>query len=282
MNIRPLSLYRARWGEGPVWLEGSLHYVDIEGKAVCSLDLRTGRECIIPVGQRVGFVVPRRGGGFVIGGDHGLFFWRSDHPTAQSIIDPEPNLPDNRFNDGKSAPDGFLFAGTISLSKQPGAASLYRLSPGLHCTAVVPGVTNSNGLAWSLDGSVCYYIDTPLKKVWRFDYGNGVLANRTVAFATDDFEGSPDGMCIDADGMLWIAFCHGGQVVRFDPDTGAALLHIQLPCKGTTSVAFGGDDFATLFVTTGLYPKDPHPDDGRVFAIDGLPCAGMPAHCFAG
>ena len=67
----------------------------------------------------------------------------------------------NRFNDGKCAPDGHLFAGTISLVKNEGDADLYRLSPDLEVTKAYGPVTNSNGIVWSADGATCYYIDTP-------------------------------------------------------------------------------------------------------------------------
>ncbi|MCD8482872.1 MAG: SMP-30/gluconolactonase/LRE family protein [Verrucomicrobia bacterium] len=222
-------------------------------------------------------------GGFVLGGDKGLFFWHPEKPLRIDFIaDPEPDLPDNRFNDGKCAPDGYLLAGTISTTKVAGSAALYALSPDLKLSKVVTGVTNSNGLAWSLDGKLCYYIDTPLRKVWLFDYQHGQLLNRRAVVDTQVIDASPDGMCMDAEGMLWIAFCHGGCVARFNPATGERMLQIDVPSRASTSVAFGGPDYDVLYVTSGQYSKAPHKDDGRVFAITGLSVGGLPAHTFAG
>ena len=83
----------------------------------------TGEESTWKVGQRVGTVVPRSTRGLVIAGDSGLLFLDPASGDLAPIADPEPDKPDNRFNDGKCSPDGRLFAGTISLVKRRGMRS---------------------------------------------------------------------------------------------------------------------------------------------------------------
>ncbi|NQX02346.1 SMP-30/gluconolactonase/LRE family protein, partial [bacterium] len=270
VTIEPVSSIRSTWGEGPVWWLGALYFVDIEGHRVHRFDPADGSEKSWAVGQRVGTVVPRESGGLVIAGDHGLFFLDEDSGQLTAIADPEPDKPDNRFNDGKCAPDGRFFAGTISLTKKTGDARLYRLDPDLSLHEAFGPVTNSNGIIWSADGKTVYYIDTPRHEVLAFDYDAGHLRNLRSVVSTAHLDSSPDGMTLDTDGNLWVAFCHGGCVACFDPATGAELRRIELPCLETTACAFGGANFEDLYVTTGVHKSVVEEHAGRLFVIRGL------------
>lgn len=282
MEMHLVGEYRAQWGEGPIWTGGRLVYVDIEGKKVISYDPESGREVIWEVGQRVGTVVPRRGGGFVIGGDHGFSFLDEESGQVTAIFDPEPDKVDNRLNDGKCSPDGYFFAGSISLVKKTGDAALYRLDPDLEVSQAYGPVTNSNGIAWSKDGGACYYIDTPSKEVKVFQYDRGVFSGERVAFSTAHREASPDGMCLDDEGNLWIAFCHGGCVVCFDPETGQELRVVEVPCLETTACTFGGQDLEDLYVTTGIHKTEVEEHAGRLWVVKGLGVRGVRANEFWG
>jgi sugar lactone lactonase YvrE len=282
IRTEPVGHIRCQWGEGPVWWRGALYFVDIEGHQVHRYDPSDGSEQSWNVGQRVGTVVPRESGGLVLAGDHGFQFLDEEAGTLTPIADPEHDKPDNRFNDGKCSPDGRFFAGTISLVKKTGDAKLYRLDPDLTVHEAFGPVTNSNGIAWSIDGKTCYYIDTPRKEVLAFDYEAGHLRNLRSVIATGHIDASPDGMTLDSDGNLWIAFCHGGCVSCFNPQTGNELHRITLPCLETTACAFGGPDLADLFVTTGVHKTAREEHAGRLFAIRGLKVKGVPANAFEG
>jgi sugar lactone lactonase YvrE len=282
MLIETVGSYRAQWGEGPLWWGDSLLYVDIEKHRVIRFNPATGEERIFEVGERVGTVVPRQGGGLVIAGDNGFLFVDEDG-TVTPIGDPEPDKkPDNRFNDGKCSPDGRFFAGTISLVKKTGDARLYRLDPDLSIHEAYGPVTNSNGLIWSADGGTMYYIDTPTKQVLAFHYASGLLTEPRRVISTAQYDSSPDGMTIDSAGNLWVAFCHGAMVICYDPATGAELQRIDLPCLETTACAFGGPDLTDLYVTTGVHATVVEADAGRLFVIRGLGVKGMHAYAFAG
>ena len=282
IRTEPVGQTRSQWGEGPVWWQGALYYVDIEGRRVHRFDPADGSEKSWDAGQRVGAVVPRESGGLVIAGDHGISFLDEESGKITPIADPEADKPDNRFNDGKCSPDGRFFAGTISLVKKTGDAKLYRLDPDLTLHEAFGPVTNSNGIVWSADGKTVYYIDTPRKEVLAFDYEDGHLRNLRSAFSTGHIDASPDGMTIDADGNLWIAFCHGGCVSCFDPHSGNELHRIAIPCLETTACAFGGPDLADLFVTTGVHKTAKEEHAGRLFVIRGLNVRGVPAYAFEG
>ncbi len=283
MEITLAGEYRAKWGEGPIWWQGSLYYVDIEGHAVIRFEPENGTETILPIGERVGTVVPREQGGFLIAGDSGIQLLAEDG-TLKPIADPEQEKTDNRFNDGKCSPDGRFFAGTISLVKKEGDASLYEMNSNFGVREVFGGVTNSNGLAWSPDGSRVYYIDTPRREIWGYDYDSatGEWSNRRVVVDTGHIDSSPDGMVMDAEGKVWVAFCHGGCVARFDVDSGEEVQRVELPCVETTACTWGGENLDELYVTTGIHKSIEEEDAGRLFVIKGLGVKGLPAFAFKG
>ncbi len=150
-------------------------------------------------------------------GDHGSLDEADGKITP--IADPESHLPDNRFNDGKCDPAGRFWAGTIHLAspRQP-IAALYCLEKDLTLSKKLDQVMNSNGIVWTRDGKAMYYIDTPRKTVRAldFDVATGALANERVVLDTSKYDGGPDGMAIDAEDRLWIAFCHASVVRCFE------------------------------------------------------------------
>jgi sugar lactone lactonase YvrE len=282
MKPELISKHVSVWGEGPIWHNDRLLYVDIEAHKIISITPSTGEEKIWDVGQRVGTVVPRASGGLVWAGDHGFFFLDEVTGQSTSIADPEPNHPENRFNDGKCDPAGRFWAGTICLEKRADA-SLYCLHTDLRLEKKFAPVTNSNGIIWSRDTRTMFYIDTPSKKIRAFDFDNttSAISNERVVWDTGADPSSPDGMTIDSEDRLWVAFCHGGKVVCYNPATQKVELQIDFPCVETTACAFGGPDLGDLFITTGQKPDFVEPLAGRLFVC--RPGAqGVPAFAFGG
>lgn len=282
IQVEVVGKRKSQWGEGPIWHGERLYYVDIESHLVAAFEPATGEEREWPVGQRVGTVVPRAGGGLLWAGDDGFFFLDEASGKSTAIADPEAGLGDNRFNDGKCDPAGRLWAGTICLKKRPEAA-LYCLHPDLRVERKFGPVTNSNGIAWSGDGGTMFYIDTPSKKVRAFDFDaeRGAISGERVVWDTSEDASSPDGMTIDSEDRLWIAFCHGAKVVCFDPGTRRVEEQIDFPCIETTSCAFGGADLGDLYVTTGIKAGLVEAEAGRLFVCrPGV--TGVPAGVFAG
>lgn len=286
-SIQTIGKRVSQWGEGPIWWKGCLHYVDIKGKAIIRLDPETEAETVWDFDEQVGTVVPTLEDNYVYAGDLGIT--RFDPGTGESrlLADPEADMrPDNRFNDGKCDPAGRFWTGTISQVKKKGSAACYMLDAEGRLTKKIESVTNSNGLCWSADAKTMYYIDTPTQSVtaYDFDLNSGGLSNpRTcVDTAALGYSSSPDGMTIDAEGKLWVAFCHGGCVVRFDPEKGQKMQQVDIPCVETTACAFGGPNLDRLFVTTGIKKDADEPEAGRVFVVDGLGVKGVPGFAYSG
>ena len=286
-SIQTVGTRVAKWGEGPIWWKNYLFYVDIEGHALIRLDIATNKETVWEVEERIGTVVPRESGGFLYAGDTGIIAFDPETGVRQTLADPEAEKREtNRFNDGKCDPAGRFWAGTISLIKKTGDAALYMLNTDGTLHLKLDEITNSNGICWSPEATKLYYIDTPTKQVRAYDYDqdSGNISNETVAVDTlaHDFKDSPDGMTIDTDGNLWVAFCHGGCVACFDPLSGKLLNRIEVPCVETTACTFGGPNLDRLFVTTGIHKSIKEPDAGKVFVIDNLGVKGLPAFAYRG
>ncbi|MEQ1749676.1 MAG: SMP-30/gluconolactonase/LRE family protein [Prosthecobacter sp.] len=281
-SIETVGHHISVWGEGPIWHQNRLLYVDIESHLILAFDPTTQAEKVWNVGQRVGTVVPRTKGGFVWAGDTGFHALDEISGLSAPLGNPEADLPNNRFNDGKCDPAGRLWAGSICLNKRPEAA-LYCLHADMRIEKKYNPVTNSNGIIWSRDGSTMYYIDTPSKKVRAFDFDNATssISHERILWDTSTDDSSPDGMTIDSEDRLWIAFCHGGKVVCFDPVTQRIIEQIDFPCVETTACAFGGTDLRDLYITTGLKPGLQESHAGRLFVC--RPGAqGVPSVAFAG
>jgi sugar lactone lactonase YvrE len=226
-------------------------------------------------------------GGLVVAFQHGFALVNLETKSIQWLADPEADKPDNRFNDGKCDPAGRFWAGTMSLSGKKGAGSLYALEANHGVVLKIPEVSVSNGLAWSPDQATFYFIDTPSSKITAFDYDNksGNLSNKRTAVAIPPELGIPDGMTIDAEGMLWVALWNGWGVTRWNPYTGELLQQIKLPVAQVTSCTFGGKELQDLYITTaktGLSQEElgKQPLAGAVFVFKNIGIKGLPAVLF--
>ena len=170
ITVQTVGSRISKWGEGPIWWQGKLIYVDIEGHALIELDPESGSEKVYPMGERIGTVVPCAVGGYICAGDSGIYTFDPKSGEKKNLADPEADKrPQNRFNDGKCDPAGRFWAGTISTVKNIGDANLYMLDANHDLHLKVPGVTNSNGICWNAAADTMYYIDTPTKQIRAYD-----------------------------------------------------------------------------------------------------------------
>lgn len=282
-------------GEGPHWDESTqcLLHVDIHGNNVHRWNSVTGQDEKIHFDDSVGFVVPCRKGGCIIGLGRTLshYDWDTKKTTVLHEVDKGTR---NRFNDAKCDPTGRLWAGTMGFIL-PDEAELKVEETGYLFTLESDGslkkhlddIHISNGLAWTRDRKTMYYIDSIPRKVFAFDYDaeTGNIRNQRVAvdFAVKSLEeyGFPDGMAIDSDDMLWVAGFGSHKIMRFNPKTGEELTSVKFPTPKITSCCFGGKNFDDLYVTcaaeTTEEDKKKYPLSGSVFRVTGLGVKGLPA-----
>ena len=280
---------KAVLGEGPVWREETqdLVWVDIESARVCCFNPATGENETWEVGEKPGLAVPTQRGDLILGTSVGFVRLDLASGVLSPIIDPEQDLPNNRFNDGKVDPEGRLWAGTMGMDESPNVGSFYRLNRNLSVDKLFDRVSISNGLAWTSDQETFYYIDSPTRRVDVFncDMAAGTVSNRQTAFELPDGMGYPDGMCIDNEGMLWVALWQGWGVARFAPG-GALLAKVEVPVECVTSCCFGGENWDELYITTSSRDLDEagraaQPLAGGVFRCrTGI--GGLPTNLFLG
>ncbi|XP_025110200.1 regucalcin-like [Pomacea canaliculata] len=279
--------------EGPHWddVTQTLLYVDLTGHEVHRWNPVTKQNTKVTLNDNVTFVIPRKQGGLMVGLGRTIsqLNWSSHAVTKIVEVDQGTN---NRFNDGKCDAKGRLWAEPQPTSAPQG--SLYSLD--LHRT-VRKQATNfhlSNGLAWTDDNRTMFFVDSPVRKVYAFDFDleGGNISKKRVAIdmatAAPDIGGVPDGMNIDMEGKLWVAFYDGGVIGRFDPVTGKHLQTLKFPVTQVTSMCWGGRNHDELYVTSG---RQGHPEEyfvqkeplaGSVFRVTGSGYKGRAAHVYEG
>ncbi|MBO6784021.1 MAG: SMP-30/gluconolactonase/LRE family protein [Alphaproteobacteria bacterium] len=286
-------------GESPVWSpdEQVLYWLDIKAPALHRYDPATDRDRAWPLPQETGSIALRQGGGLVAAARDGFALVDMDSGRLEWIANPEPDLPENRLNDGRTDRQGRFWAGSMHdpegppqtyFEREP-VGAFYRLDLDRSVHRMIGGVLVSNGLCWSPDGTTMYAADSPTRTIraWDYDTATGDIANERV-FATlpdDPGRGTPDGAIVDAEGGLWTAEFRGGRVTRFTPD-GEEDRSVMLPVSRPTCPMFGGPDLKTLYVTSAkimLTPEElaTEPLAGALFALD-VGAAGLPEAAFPG
>jgi sugar lactone lactonase YvrE len=288
-------------GEGP-WFDersGRVWWVDIIGRSVLWRDLapgaatRPGATGALATAAHVGAAVPRAGGGMVLCLPDGPLLLDDDGGRRKlgSFADADAaagrprtaDTPKLRANDAKADPYGRLWLGTMAYDQTPGAGALYRLDPGAAAPErVLDGVTISNGLGWSRDGSLMYYIDTPTRCIDVFDYdgASGALADRRTFVEIEERAGAPDGMCVDAAGGIWVALWRGGAVRRYRPD-GVLDREVSVGTAKVTSCTFAGPEFDQLVITTASVDTDDE-GAGSLYRYRPGDVVGTAVHRYAG
>jgi xylono-1,5-lactonase len=244
-------------GEGPVWVarETALYWVDIKGLKIFRLN-EDGRVDEWATPLRVGSLAPRKSGGFIGGTEDGIAIIDPAAERFELVAKPEEHLPHNRFNDGKADRRGRFWAGSMDDTEKDSTGTLYCVEQDLGVTAVDGDYKVTNGPAFSPSGDVMYHNDSARQVVYAFDMDSaGKPGERRVFMQFGPGDGYPDGMTVDAEGCLWIAFWDGWAVRRYSPK-GEWLQTVRMPVSRPTSCAFGGRDLDRLYITSASIGLD--------------------------
>jgi sugar lactone lactonase YvrE len=234
----------------------------------------------------MGFAIPRVGGGFVVGVGLRVLLLSTDG-ELQPLADLTEIAGNTRLNDAVCDSDGRLWVGTMSMERPraTGEAALFRIDPDGTCENVLSGLTLSNGMDWP-QSSVLLHIDSDNYRIDKYEVDTmGRLGSHSVFAETGTADGLPDGLTIDEEGCVWVAFFGGGVIRRWDP-SGHEIGRFQLPVTCASSVAFGGSDLGDLYVTTSRHrlteeESTRQPLAGSVLRIrPGV--RGRPCNFFAG
>ena len=238
--------------EGLLWDErsGTLLWADVFKNTIVSWKPESNSFLRKEYGNVVTSIAKNSTEGFVVAAGDGIQLLDKNLVLKDEISLAMPN-PNVRTNDGNIDPLGNFWIGSMAYDAKAGMGDLKRVSGNFESQTMLRDITISNGMDWSPDGEIFYYIDTPTQKVGRFKFilDSATLGQELEPIDVSHSPGAPDGMCVDAEGNLWVAFWGGGQVRNFSPE-GNLLGVVTLPVSLVTNCAFGGADLSTLYITT--------------------------------
>ncbi len=230
----------------------SFFWVDIEKGKLFEYHIESKNTKIYSFPYRLAVVLEGKEGEVILGLDRKLASFNLETEELTWLLEVEPESPLHRFNDGKVDPKGRIWIGTLSRNFTKGAGSLYCISSINQVETKLDELTISNGMAWTADSKTFYFIDSPTQQIAEFDYfiETGEIKFRKIALTIPKELGTPDGMCIDQAGKLWVAHYGGSGVFCWDPDSGELLAKVELPVPHITSCCFGGKNMDLLLITT--------------------------------
>jgi sugar lactone lactonase YvrE len=279
----PIWKLEAELGEGPVWVERdqALWFVDIKKHQVHRYDPASDAKKSWDAPEQVGFILPAEGGGFVAGLQSGLYKFDESNGSFERIVEVEPELPNNRLNDGVVDPSGRLWFGTMDNGEKSKSGAFYCFDGGRLTRTKLDGIAITNGPTVSPDGKLLYYVDTLKGTIDTAEIrDDGSLGDTRPFVRIDPKEGHPDGPTIDSNGYLWISLYAGWEARRYAP-SGELVERVRFPVANITKIAFGGERLRTAYATTARQLLSPdviaeQPLIGSLFefrvTVPGVPC----------
>ena len=292
VNITCVVDAKAELGEATLWdpVKQVLWWIDIWGRLIHRYDPATGQDDTWEAPEYLGCIGLRAKGGLVLTMVSGFYFFDPATGIFDPITDPEADLPETRFNDGKPDRQGRFWSGTMF--EAPGRkiefiGSLYRMDTDLSVHRMVEGIGCSNGLAWSPDSKIMYFSDSHSGAVVQYDFdpATGDVVNRRRFIDMSVSGGVADGATVDAEGCYWVTIPVTSRVNRYD-SSGRLMRSVILPTDLPTCCEFGGKDLDVLYVTSAVLRRpNAHfvgqSNPGGLFALD-VGVKGLPLPPFGG
>lgn len=256
-------------------------WVDMLAGALLLSDATDGETTAMEVPDgHLALVRERTDGGLVMVTGRSVVLWAGPAGFETLVT---PLSGSERFNEGGCDPQGRLYAGFTVGDQLPGRGALLRIDPDGSTERVLDGLTVPNGIGWSPDGAVVYYVDSPTGRVDAFDFDErtGRLASRRPFAASPVAGAVPDGLCVDDEGGVWVALWDGGSVVRYDA-SGKVTEWVRLPCARVTSCSFSGRGLETLAITTSRLDLDVAEAEAGALFVHDAGVRGRPLPGFGG
>nr|WP_307003299.1 SMP-30/gluconolactonase/LRE family protein [Sphingomonas sp. SORGH_AS_0879] len=240
----------ATLGEGPIWVDEALWFVDIKQQRIYRHDPVAGTLDHWASPEMVGWVVPAKRGGFVAGLKSGPHHFDPATGGFERLAEVDAHLPANRLNDAGVDGQGRIWFGTMDNDEAALSGRLFRWTAGLVEPTAADPVCITNGPAISPDDSTLYHVDTLGKVI----LSHPILSDGTLGPATEfarfgEADGHPDGAICDCEGGVWVGFFGGSAARRYGPD-GVMTDEVRFPVSNITKIALGGPDGRTAYATT--------------------------------
>jgi len=262
MQIECVAAVGAQLGEGALWDgdRGVLWWLDIRAAILHCHHVPSGRNRAQPLDCRLTALGLAGRDELIACGDRGFVRLSVTDELGVKIgevIRSPHERPGNRFNDGKVDARGRFWAGTMDDAEDGAYGALYRLDGNAVLRQIRTGMRVPNGPCFLADGTVLV-TDTAHRRITALllDEQGEPTAEREFARFTNE-QGFPDGMTVDAEDHVWVAFWDGWCVRRLSP-AGEIVSEIALPVQRPTCPSFGGADLQQLYITTartGIAPE---------------------------
>ncbi|MBB36923.1 MAG: gluconolactonase [Hirschia sp.] len=298
---------KAILGESTVWDErdGCVYWVDIEAPGIHWFEIATGRRQSWVAPEWISAIAPRASGGFIASCASGIAHVDPHKQIFAPFLQPIPNPAKARLNDGVTDAKGRYWTGSCDCAQWDDSTTaedkestlgnfdtrntgeLYRIDINGTASTEERDMVTANGPAFSPDGKTAYVNDSMPLVSWAYDVADdGSLSNRRDFLTFKPEDGYPDGMAVDVEGHIWMAFYESDKLRRFAPD-GSLTEERHLPVMRGLRPAFGGDDFSRLFLITGSQGYDEarfsrEPLAGGLFEILDIAVPGVPTTPFMG
>jgi len=288
MTGAPRSVWSlgAELGEGPIWHDEALWFVDIKRQQIHRYEPGSGLRRSWPAPEQIGFIFPRQSGGFIAGLQSGLFAFDPTDGSFSPVAEVERDRPGNRLNDGVVDPAGRLWFGSMDNAERASCGAFYCYDDGKVSPVGVGEICITNGPAISPDGSTIYLVDTLARSIFVASIEeHGSLGKPRLFKTIESGAGYPDGPTIDSEGHLWIGLYDGWEARRYSP-SGDLVDRVRFPVANITKIAFGGPDLRTAYATTARQMLSPEaiasqPQIGDLFEFE-VDVPGLPCHLIAG
>lgn len=261
-------------GEAPMWHDGrkSCFWTDIDGQRLFEYNWLDQQTNSWQLDFKPSLIIQDENDHLLLALNGGLAKFDTSSGELEWLLDIEKQRISHRCNDGACDPQGRLWVGTLDKTLRKGAGTLFCVEQDLKLRKKLEQVTVPNGLVWSMDNKRMYFVDSPTQTVQSFFYNEqtGNIIFEKVVIRIPEEIGTPDGMCMDAEGMLWIAHWGGFGVYRWNPSNAELIDRIHLPVPNVSACAFVGEDLDHLLITTARQDLSEekltkYPESGHVF-----------------
>ena len=270
-----------KFGEGPRWRDGRLWFSDFYAHRVAAVDLDGRDETIVEVPQRPSGLGWTPQGELLVVSMLDRSVLRFDGKALHVHADLAA-LAAGLCNDMVVDAAGRAYVGNFGYDRHnnapPRDTRIIRVDPDGRAASVGDELHFPNGMVITPDGRTLIVAETFAHRLSAFDVAaDGGLANRRIFAALDGV--FPDGICLDAEGAVWVTDARAPRVIRVLPGGRIARTVDTDGDRCSYACMLGGPDRRTLFVitNTGSGPKMAEKSDGRIETIRvDVPGAGLP------
>ena len=247
------------FAEAPRWHAGALWLSDMHADRVVRVSMSGALEVVAQFDGPVSGLGWLPDGRLLVVSMHDRRVLRLEHDGRVVEHASIAGVAPYHANDMIVAADGTAYAGNFGYSifprEEPRATVLARIAPDGSVTAEGRDLWFPNGMVITPDATTLIVAESGAARLTAFDVAtDGKLGSRRVwaEFGTGQ---APDGICLDAEGLMWVAMPRQNKFVRVR-EGGDVVETIEVDDYALACVLGGADRRVLFLLTSG----ETHPD----------------------